>query len=160
MNTSAKCPLLAASGDVTPMQRSPASENGAHGVCAVWLYFFSQNGSLVRTMRTLIFAAVLLFAACDSSESSGQSEGAVRQGPPNTNYQPAFVGQSRAPEMRSGVTIASHVIASGLDHPWAIVFLPDGRMLVTERAGRLRVVTREGSIAPPVQGLPPVDARG
>jgi len=36
----------------------------------------------------------------------------------------------------SGVTIHAQEIASGLDHPWAIVFLPDGRMLITERAGR------------------------
>jgi glucose/arabinose dehydrogenase len=111
--------------------------------------------------RAFVFASVLLFAACGASqESSGQTGAPVAQAAPNTNYQPAFAGQTRAPEARSNVTIRSEEIASGLAHPWAIVFLPDGRMLVTERAGRLRVITREGQISAPVAGLPAVDARG
>src|SRR5580692_9857150 len=48
------------------------------------------------------------------------------------------------------------VVAKGLSHPWSIAFLPDGDMLVTERAGRLRVI-RNGVLDPkPVAGLPPI----
>ena len=47
-------------------------------------------------------------------------------------------------------------VASGLDHPWGLRFLPDGRMIVTERAGRLRLVTAKGQLSPPVAGVPAV----
>jgi glucose/arabinose dehydrogenase len=51
-------------------------------------------------------------------------------------------------------------VARGLVNPWALAFLPDGRMLVTERPGRLRIVGADGRLSEPVQGLPAVDAAG
>jgi glucose/arabinose dehydrogenase len=51
-------------------------------------------------------------------------------------------------------------VARGLDHPWALAFLPDGRMLVTERSGQLRVVESSGRVSEPLAGVPPVAARG
>ncbi len=52
------------------------------------------------------------------------------------------------------------VLAEGLSRPWAIDFLPDGRMIVTERPGRLRLVTQQGQISNPIGGVPAVDGRG
>jgi aldose sugar dehydrogenase len=57
-------------------------------------------------------------------------------------------------------SVIVETVAKGLDHPWGLAFLPDGRMLVTERPGRLRVVTRDGKLSPPVSGLPQVRASG
>jgi aldose sugar dehydrogenase len=51
-------------------------------------------------------------------------------------------------------------VAGGLSHPWAVAFLPDGSMLVTEREGRLRRVGRDGQLSPPLAGVPAVFARG
>lgn len=51
-------------------------------------------------------------------------------------------------------------VASGLEHPWGLAFLPDGRKLVTERPGRLRIVAKDGTLSAPIAGVPRVQARG
>jgi glucose/arabinose dehydrogenase len=51
-------------------------------------------------------------------------------------------------------------VAKGLEHPWGLAFLPDGRMLVSERPGRLRLVDLDGRVSQPIAGVPRVYARG
>jgi len=51
-------------------------------------------------------------------------------------------------------------VATGLQHAWGLAFLPDGRMLVTERAGRMRILTADGRVGEPLQGLPRIDVGG
>ena len=58
-----------------------------------------------------------------------------------------------------GQPLKAVTVASGLAHPWGLAFLPDGRLLVTEKAGRLRVVTGN-AVSPPMSGVPEVDAAG
>lgn len=58
------------------------------------------------------------------------------------------------------VTVKIATVASGLVNPWGLAFLPDGRLLVTERPGRLRVIGAGGTLSAPVAGVPAVDARG
>jgi glucose/arabinose dehydrogenase len=57
-------------------------------------------------------------------------------------------------------SLRHQVVASGLAHPWALAFLPEGRFLLTERPGRLRVVEADGRVNPALRGLPEVAARG
>ncbi|MGE3622626.1 MAG: PQQ-dependent sugar dehydrogenase [Bdellovibrionales bacterium] len=51
-------------------------------------------------------------------------------------------------------------VAKGLEHPWSLEFLPDGRMLVTERPGRMRIVSGDGKLSQPLSGVPEVYAEG
>jgi glucose/arabinose dehydrogenase len=60
----------------------------------------------------------------------------------------------------SAGNLSAQTVASGLVHPWGLVFLPDGRMLVTERPGRMRIVTKEGQLSPAIGGVPKVFASG
>ncbi|MCZ8113674.1 PQQ-dependent sugar dehydrogenase [Silanimonas sp.] len=57
-------------------------------------------------------------------------------------------------------TVRVTTVAEGLEHPWGLAFLPDGRMLVTERPGRLRIVNADGTLSRPIAGVPRVQARG
>ncbi|MGH7418174.1 MAG: PQQ-dependent sugar dehydrogenase, partial [Candidatus Rokuibacteriota bacterium] len=68
---------------------------------------------------------------------------------------------SRSPTPKP-VKLAAKVtdLAKGLEHPWGMALLPDGRFLVTERPGRLRIVDRDGRLSAPLTGVPEVHARG
>jgi aldose sugar dehydrogenase len=57
-------------------------------------------------------------------------------------------------------TLKVEKVADGLQYPWGLAFLPDGRMLVTERPGRLRIVAKDGMVSEPLKGVPEVVAEG
>lgn len=83
----------------------------------------------------------------------------VNTRPPNASGQtPAFTEQTRAPEVLSNIDLKLDVIADGLGVPWGLDFLPDGRMIVTLRAGEMRIITTNGDVSQPIQGLPQVYA--
>ena len=89
--------------------------------------------------------------ACPSLETSA----------PNAPEQkPAFAGQTRTCEAKSNVAFDVVVLATGLVHPWAVEPLPDGDVLITEKPGRLRIVSAKGALGAPIGGVPKVDARG
>jgi glucose/arabinose dehydrogenase len=102
---------------------------------------FARRGALARRgaagLRLLAPLAVAL-AACGGANGGGPA--------------------APAPDAAASV-LRVVAVAEGLDHPWSVAFLPDGRFLVTERAGRLRLVGADGRLAT-IDGLPPVRAQG
>lgn len=118
-------------------------------------------------MRTASLLAVFVALACGDVAHQAESAQTAQSGavadprPANApDQKPAFPGQTDAPLRASGVAFDVVTVASGLERPWAIAFLPSGRLLVTERPGRLRLVSPDGTLSPPATGLPAMDARG
>ena len=73
---------------------------------------------------------------------------------------PLAAQTTKAPPVKAGQAIKVETFAKGLVHPWGMAFLPDGRLLVTERPGRLRIVGKDGTLSAPLQGTPKVYASG
>jgi glucose/arabinose dehydrogenase len=76
--------------------------------------------------------------------------------PVGVNQKPAFEGQTRAPAIQTRTPIRATVVARGLNRPWALAFLPTGRMLITEKPGAMRVVSPGGEVGPSIANVPAV----
>lgn len=112
-------------------------------------------------MKKLIIAltsALMLTAA--TSCSNAQPGNSVETKQPNTSYKPAFAGQTRIAPVVTKTAYEGKVLTSSLQRPWGIAALPDGRFLVTEIEGNMRIVTAAGAVGLPIQGVPKVFASG
>ncbi len=105
------------------------------GSIAMWIRMKAQVGLVSVTLTVAILVALSFLIATGSR-----------------GEQPAFDSSAGELEVKT--------VARGLLYPWALAFLPDGTMLVTERPGRLRIVSVDGQISPPLNGVPKVFASG
>ena len=117
-----------------------------------------------------IAALSLVVSSCDSSaskeaaagETSSESTYApVETNAANTDYAPAFEGQTRVAGVKTTTPYDVTVLSEGLNRPWGIANLPDGRLLITEKEdGTLRIATPAGDLSEAITGLPPVNSNG
>jgi aldose sugar dehydrogenase len=84
----------------------------------------------------------------------------VETNSPNTTYSPAFAGQTRAAGVRTAGSYESAILTTALRSPWGITSLPDGRLLITEKAGTMRIATTTGQLGQPITGIPTVNSAG
>jgi glucose/arabinose dehydrogenase len=119
---------------------------------------------IANRVSVYAFVSLMLFVAggCTSrgQQTSVRNSGVDPRPPNGIGQLPAFPGQTRAPERKADVAFDVVTVTTGLRNPWGMTFLPDGRMLVTEKRGTLRIVATTGAVSAPVAGIPPVDARG
>lgn len=128
---------------------------------------------MYKKMLRLVYGMVIMIAACNNGTPKVTDPGNAAAGnnkdttvtpvetkEPNTNYQPAFKGQTRIGGVTTQTPYEGKVISSGLDAPWGITLLPDGRFLITEKKGTMRIATNTGTLGAQITGLPPVNARG
>src|SRR6266576_6058450 len=93
---------------------------------------------VVGSVVIVVCSAVAIFSV------AMQYPGADPRRPNAPDQKPAFAGQTRAPVRTANVAFNVVTIAGGLENPWGLAFLPGSGMLVTERPGRLRVVSGTG----------------
>jgi glucose/arabinose dehydrogenase len=112
------------------------------------------------TQRTVFTSLAMGLCAAVVVIGYVQHQG-VDQRPANApDQKPAFAGQTDAPERKTNVSFEVVTVAEGLQAPGGMAFLPGGKMLVTEKAGRLRIVSSDGKLSEPLTGLPAFDTRG
>jgi glucose/arabinose dehydrogenase len=102
--------------------------------------------------------ALLLASACKKDVREPGTPVEIR--PPHSTYTPAFPGQTRIAGVRTETAWSGAPISTELAAPWGITSLPDGRLLITQKAGTLRIATTTGSLGASISGLPAVASDG
>ena len=122
----------------------------------------------MRATLCLLIVLTIFFSACNASQQktaeleatfgTDSTSEPVETKPPNTNYKPAFEGQTRVGGVKTSTAFEGKVLTDQLKKPWGITILPDARLLITEKEGTMRIVTLTGNAGSPITGLPSVNA--
>jgi len=133
------------------------------------MHLNGHRSPLLKAATTVAIVAICSACSREATTPASQPDpaaatvagGALETRPPNgVDFKPAFEGQTRAPALKSEVDFDVTVVAEGLSGAWAFEFLPDERILVTERQGNLRIIDKAGVLSAPLKGLPEVLAKG
>ena len=107
------------------------------------------------TISTALLVCVV--SATDAQSPVGPP---VETKAPNSAYKPAFAGQTRIGSVKTTTPYKTDKLAEKLSSPWAIVPMPDGRLLITLKGGSMDIRNADGSLAKAITGFPAVEARG
>lgn len=122
---------------------------------------------MTKSIFLILAGAVFVFASCQkkSSETSDavqtdSTAAPVETQKANSDYKPAFAGQTRIGGVKSATAYEGKVLTEDLKNPWGITSLPDGRLIITEKAGTMRIATTDGKLSAPITGIPKVNSEG
>jgi glucose/arabinose dehydrogenase len=122
------------------------------------------NWILAATTTIVLAACGGASSPAEQQEETAKSDSAlppVETKEPNTpSYKPAFPGQTRIAGAKTTTPYGFKILSEDLKTPWAIWFLPDGRLLITEKEGTMRIATTTGTVSAPITGIPAVNPDG
>ncbi|MFP3596385.1 PQQ-dependent sugar dehydrogenase [Chryseobacterium sp. SIMBA_029] len=105
----------------------------------------------------------LTLSSCQKNSANAQqtgSDGSVEKEKPNSDYKPAFKGQTRINAVKTVAAYQVEILNKDLGRPWGIINLPDGRFLITDKRGYMNVVSADGKQVSKIEGFPKVDSKG
>lgn len=114
---------------------------------------------MIRSVISAVFCLGFLVVSCQQKESV-KNLPPVETEKPNSDYKPAFAGQTRMMGYKTQTPYKVDVINHNLGKPWGISQLPDGNFLITEKSGYINLVSKDGKSVTKITGLPKVDSRG
>lgn len=119
-------------------------------------YFYNSDQYLIMKAKTILSipAFIIYSIGCSAQNSPVETQS------PNTNYKPAYAGQTRVAGVKTKTAYKTDKIADKLGSPWAVIPLPDGRLLITEKRGTMQIHDANGALVKKITGFPEVDASG
>ena len=114
---------------------------------------------MIRSVISAVFCLGFLFVSCQQKESV-KNLPLVETEKPNSDYKPAFAGQTRMMGYKTQTPYKVDVINHNLGKPWGIAQLLDGNFLITEKSGYINLISKDGKSVTKITGLPKVDSRG
>ncbi len=115
---------------------------------------------LIATLVIITSCGTRINKTVPTSGTLNNTNAPVETEAANTTYPPAFAGQTRNTGIHTKTPYQSEVLTNNLNKPWGIVSLPDGRLLITEKKGTMRIVSQFGTVSDPITGIPEVNSTG
>ncbi|MCV9931603.1 PQQ-dependent sugar dehydrogenase [Flavobacterium sp. LS1R47] len=119
-----------------------------------------RNINQIAIVSSVLISLLSCSSDKDVDVNPGTTTNPVEGNAANTTYKPAFEGQTRISGVQTNTPYGGVVIATTLTSPWGITSLPDGRLLITEKTGTMRIATTAGVVSSAITGIPAVNSAG